>query len=688
MLNTKLTGLITCLVAIGSPALGSDPDHASLPIVEVTTDNVRIDQSCQLMVPRGTRITDADGNGVVHIVADNVVVTMAEGSDWLTETGWGLAPDKRKGSAVRIEGHAGVTLSGLKARGFAAGIVTSDTSELVIEDCEIRDGFGSGIGSGTGVLGQANSSDHAGTAIVLNDAVGPTVRSNKIRAFERGITGRGAASLQAYDNDISYLSRAGIELTDSGDAQIARNTFDGINGGDGIEVVAVRLTGASDRALIASNAIRHLGADGTGIVLGSGLGDVLVMRNSMKSLGRGLVASGLADSVIATNGADDVDGWAFDVSGERVMLAMNAVNESTGGVLVSGEGITVREQIIRNTSTAIEVAGGSVLVAKNAASVCDTGLAVSAGEVQMGANSMDECETDVDVAQGATAEEVVVTMEVYSVPDVEVPGEGDPTGTEPKVGSSSPILGDFFPWDGEGVTLRTVSRDGKRHVFEVYGGSENLWATLRSNQASLEWDEAASPSEPVRFAVNGPSGVHPYQVRIAENNKLDRSISGTLLRARWRVDAFEWETDPAVDRDAWKAEADGKRGRRARTTEVQLNFGNEGPSELSLSGSVIRAKMRHDNFGILASSKLPLTPGTYEFVAKIGPDDEVRLLFDGKVAAEAKTGPGDASGTARSVIEIDETRDVEVEIEYVERSGGARLELSINLLSGAGGPQD
>ncbi len=688
MLNTKLialtAGLTTGLIATGSLALGADPDHSSLPIVEVTADNVRIDQSCQLMVPRGTRITDADGNGVVHIIADNVVVTMAEGSDWLTGTGWGMAPDKRTGAAIRIEGHSGVTLSGLMARGFAAGIVTSDTSELVIEDCEIRDGFGSGIG----VLGQANSSDHAGTAIVLNDAIGPTVRSTRIRAFERGITGNGAASLRAYDNDISYLSRAGIELSDSGDVQIARNTFDGIFGGAGIEVAAVRLTGASDRAMIARNAIRNLGPDGTGIVLDSGLGDVLVMRNSMKSLGRGLVASRLADSVIATNAADEVEGWAFDVSGERVMLAMNAVNESTGGVLVSGEGMTVREQIIRNTSTAIEVAGGSALVAKNAASVCETGLAVSAGNVQMGANSMDECETEIDVAEGATAEEVVVTMEVYSAPEVEIPGESDPTGTEPKVNSSAPIVGDFFPWDGEGVSLRTVSRDGKRHVFEVYGGSENLWASLRSNQASLEWDEAASPNDPVRFAVNGPSGVHPYEVRIAENGKLDRRISGTLLRARWRVDAFEWETDPAADREAWKTEADGKRGRRARTTAIQLDFGDEGPSELSLSGSVIRAKLRHDNFGILAASKLPLTPGKYEFVAKIGPDDEVRLLFDGKVVAEAKTGKGDGSGTARSVIEIDEPRDIEVEVEYVERGGPAMLELSINLLSGAGGPQD
>jgi len=300
--------MLTTLLLTGTLLTVSGTELSTLPIVEVTSDNVQIDQSCVLRVPPGTRIIDADGNGVIHIVADNITVTMAEDSDWLTASAWSQTPDMRSGIGVRVDGQTGVTLSGLRIRGFGTGISSTDTSELVIEGCEIRDGFGKRYGTDA----QAHGSSNAGTAIALKDAVSPTVRSTKVRSFEKGIVATNAASIEVYDNDISYLSRKGVVLVDSPDAVIARNTFDGIYGGEGVEVAGVHLIGSSDRATIVHNAIRNLGPDGTGLMLGyttlhanmgdaglgEGLAGVMVVRNEFRSMGAAVVAYGLADSVI------------------------------------------------------------------------------------------------------------------------------------------------------------------------------------------------------------------------------------------------------------------------------------------------------------------------------------------------------------------------------------------------------
>lgn len=674
--------MLTTLLLTGTLLAASGAAHSDLPVVEVTSDNVRIDQSCVLRVPEGVRIDDADGNGVIHIDADNITVSMAEDSDWLTAPAWAKTPDQRKGIGVWVKRHTGVTLSGLRVRGYATAISTSETAELVIEGCEFRDGFGTRFGEDDQ---ETYDQRGAGTAIIIKDAVSPTVRSTKVRAFEKGLVASNAASIEVYDNDLSYLSRGGVEINGSTDAVIARNQLDGIYGGEGVDVSAIWISGESDRATIAYNAIRNLGPDGTGLLIAThqqdpSLGGLMILRNEFRSMGAAVVADGLADSVIATNAADEIDGWAFNVMGERTVLAMNAINACAGGVKVSGESITVREHAVNDTKTAFEASGEHLVIAKNAAVGCDVGVRLVEGEVQLAANTLTDCSEDVVVDEGATSVDAEVTAEMYEPPVVEVPGENDPTGSEPAMHADYRALGDFFPWDGESVTLHTVSQDGKRHVFEVFGGDENLWATLRSNRASLEWDEASGPNEPARFSVNGPSGVHPYEIRIAQNGKFDRKISGTLLRARWRIDVFEWEVDPQTDHDAWREEAKGKRGRRARTTGIQLDFGDQGPSELSMSGSVIRAKMRHDRFGVIAKSKLPLTPGRYEFVVKIGPDDEVALSFDGEQAAAMRTRADSQGGEVKQILDIEEPRDVEVAIEYVEYTGDASLNLEINLL--------
>jgi hypothetical protein len=681
--------MLTTLLLTGALCAVPDPqiDLSTLPIVEVTTDNVKIDRSSRLVVPAGTFIEDTDGNGVVHIVADHVVVGMESDGGWLSGSDWNKAPDQRGGIGVRIDGHSGVSLVGLRVRGFGVGIEAIDTIGLSIDGCDLRDGFGRPLNR----PGASPIDSDRGTGILLRGAVASVVKGTTIRSFHRGVWGREAASAAVYDSDISYLSGDGITLIDSPDTVLSNNTLDGLYAGASRTAAGIKLLGNASRTVVAQNAIRGLGQNGVGIHLGQIVEDgnewmteMLVIDNTIAQTARGIVAGGVSESVIAGNTITDATDAAMHIEADQVVIAANTIQGGATGVRVAGSGLSVRDNTFSDLQTAVEVHSDGVLVAKNSVSTSAIGVRATGDghTVQLGANSWNEVAQEVALEDGAVSEDVVVTMEIYSKPEYETPGSRDAIGQEPTVATFEPrTVGDYFPWDGESVEMRTTQQDGRRHVFEVYGGSPNLWATLRSNLASLEWSEPASEGEPTRFAVNGPSGVHPYEMRVAELGKFDRRVSGTLLRARWRVDAFEWESDPKTSAEAWRAESTGDNARRARTTELQYDFADMGPSELSLSGAVIRAKMRPDRFGLVATSKLPLAAGVYDLVASIGPDDGVRLFLDGELATELWTTSDEEDGQARARIQILEARDVDVLVEYADFTGPARLNISIEPVS-------
>ncbi len=50
---------------------------ASLPEVRLTADDTVITQSCRIVIPLGTVLTDAQTNGVIQIAADNITVEFA-----------------------------------------------------------------------------------------------------------------------------------------------------------------------------------------------------------------------------------------------------------------------------------------------------------------------------------------------------------------------------------------------------------------------------------------------------------------------------------------------------------------------------------------------------------------------------------------------------------------------------------
>ena len=86
------------------------------------------------------------------------------------------------------------------------------------------------------------------------------------------------------------------------------------------------------------------------------------------------------------------------------------------------------------------------------------------------------------------------------------------------------------------------------------------------------------------------------------------------------------------------------------------------------------AKLGSDHFGMIATTRLPLSAGRWEFATLS--DDGVRVTVDGHTVIEnwAWHGPTRDTGT----LNLAEDKTVEIRVEHFEIDGYATLELKIS----------
>ena len=83
----------------------------NLPEIVVEHDDTVIDRSCRVVIPKGTIIRDENGDGVIHIEADDIIVEFVDGSAELIGAPQGTPWDELDGIGIRIDGRHGVTPS-------------------------------------------------------------------------------------------------------------------------------------------------------------------------------------------------------------------------------------------------------------------------------------------------------------------------------------------------------------------------------------------------------------------------------------------------------------------------------------------------------------------------------------------------------------------------------------------------
>lgn len=208
----------------------------SLPLLEVTHDDMVITQSCRILIPQGRLIPDANTNGVIHIAKDGITVEFAPGSE-LRGAAVGAAWDALRGVGIRIEGHHSVTLKGARVHGFFNGLVATRADGLKIEGGDFSDNYRQHLRStpqaedGADWLFPHNNDetrwrDQYGGAVCVEASRDVTIRNLHIRRGQNGIILDRVTDSRVYDNDASFLSGWGLALWRSSRNTITRNAFD------------------------------------------------------------------------------------------------------------------------------------------------------------------------------------------------------------------------------------------------------------------------------------------------------------------------------------------------------------------------------------------------------------------------------------------------------------------------------
>lgn len=230
------TGSLAQLPASPSAAPVAPPDAGPLPELVVSHDNTVIDRSCRVVIPEGTIIPDAEGDGVIHIAAGGITVEFAEGSS-LVGAEFDGRWDQLSGVGVRVIDAQGVTLRNLRVHGYKVAVLARRTDGLTVETADLSDNYRQRLGS-TPVRedpadwlfphendGREWVTRH-GAALVVERSRSVTIRDIRVRRGQNGIILDRVNNSKIYDNDCSFLSGWGLACWRSSGNTIAQNAFD------------------------------------------------------------------------------------------------------------------------------------------------------------------------------------------------------------------------------------------------------------------------------------------------------------------------------------------------------------------------------------------------------------------------------------------------------------------------------
>ncbi|MBS0196672.1 MAG: right-handed parallel beta-helix repeat-containing protein [Planctomycetes bacterium] len=256
-------------------------------------------------------------------------------------------------------------------------------------------------------------------------------------------------------------------------------------------------------------------------------------------------------------------------------------------------------------------------------------------------------------------------------------GEKHPVGARPQLrGRDQIIMGPWGPWDHESPMVRTRSREGGKHVYEVFGNMpEGLGLTCSVTA------EAVAPTAPGRPTVvtvtpKGGADVQPYRLSLKAKD-LNFTAKDVLIAASWEVVAFPWSKDPRTDFEGYTA--DRKRVPKAAVTlpSLDLNFGGRGPRDMPQFAEVRDKAPGPDHFGIVAVSTMNLPKGVWKITTLT--DDGIRVKATTKAGTTTVIENWTWHGPTRDqgIFKVEEDQPVTLAVEYFEIDGHAVLQLNI-----------
>ena len=248
------------------------------PVVLVTRDDTSLTTSCTVAFPPGAVIPDANGDGVLHIDADDITVEFAAGAV-LQGAPASTPPDQLAGIGIRVDGRRGVTLRNARVSGYKVGVLASRTATFTVDGADLSGNFRQRLKSTPKAEDESDwLSPHDndggqwlaqyGAALYLQESHEATVRGVRVRRGQNGIVLDRVTRSRLFDNDCSFLSGWGLALWRSSDNVISRNAFDFCVRGyahgaynRGQDSAGILMFEQSSRNVIAENSATH-GGDG------------------------------------------------------------------------------------------------------------------------------------------------------------------------------------------------------------------------------------------------------------------------------------------------------------------------------------------------------------------------------------------------------------------------------------------
>jgi len=209
---------------------------AALPTVRVAADDVQISESCTIVIPPGILIEDANGDGVIQIVASNIEVRFATGS-LLRGAPSDRPPDEYRGYGIRLRGHSNVTIRDARISGFWGGLWATNANGLTLDAVDASDNRRAHLKStpaaedgGDWLFPHNNDANewltNYGAALYVEDSNHVTVRNSRVRHGQNALCLDRVSDSRVYDNDFSFNSGWGLALWRCRRNAITRNAFD------------------------------------------------------------------------------------------------------------------------------------------------------------------------------------------------------------------------------------------------------------------------------------------------------------------------------------------------------------------------------------------------------------------------------------------------------------------------------
>lgn len=734
--------LLAAAVLVMTAQAGCSAARPDLPRLEVTADDAVIKESCCIVIPAGTVIEDANGDGVIQVAAPDITIEFAQGSV-LRGSPADRRPDEYKGYGIRLSGQANVTIRGAKVSGFWGGLWATKADGLVLDGIDASDNRRAYLRStpaaedGADWMFPHQNDENQwltqyGAAIYVEDSSRVTVCNSRVYHGQNALCLDGVNDSKVYDNDFSFNSGWGVAMWRSSRNVVSRNAVDFCVRGyshkvynRGQDSAGILVFEQNNENVIAENSVTHGGDGFFGFAGREALGeagehpvewykrrgntDNLLIGNDFSyapahgiemtfSFGNRFLNNRLVGNAICgVWGGYSQDtliaGNVFEANGEM------GYGLERGGVNIEhGRGNRVVHNRFEGNKCGVHYWGGPNpdfmkrgWAKANGIESTDNLIAANtfkgdvlafhfrgSGDVTIGPNTLTDvgrdlvAEPDYKVTRDDT-----VKVDAPPTPEYPVFGKTRPVGARPSLrGRQHIIMTEWGPWDHASPLVRLREATGRAVVYDLHEMPRGLKVTVEGAGLAGRLVDAAEKDAPPQYAIEaaGP-GVHPYVMHVSADG-FRQDVAGTLVAATWNVTFFKWtpDVDPRENLEAYHRLAKGPTAVSAEVGRIALRYGYGGPSDQGVSEKVTAAKLGGDHFGMIATTKIPLTAGKWEFVTLS--DDGVRVTVDGKPVIDnwAWHGPTRNTGT----LTLDAAKTVEIVVEHFEIDGYATLDFDFS----------